>query len=124
MTFSSAEAEQLLKHLKRAGHDTLGKSHFAREGEETTFGDLVEDVPCCYWGMWLIEDPEMVDEEDAPRAQCTECVCDYSDLLNLFEPGEEERARVDRNYWRDCAERAVDNRHQAQEWFKKHGDTG
>ncbi len=115
---------QVLKHLLRAGHDRMGNSHV--EYPEPGTWDLVIDKPGCDWGLWLLPDGVTdADEEEAwedgkgkLRVQCNECTCGYSDVLNLFQPGEEERARVEENAIRDQAEQAVANQHQLEEWDK------
>lgn len=124
LVIKPAVAEELLKHLKRAGHNELGEAHIANEddvGKPNVYGDLVIDKPGCDYGLWLVDDPDLVDEEDAPRTQCAECTCGYSKLLNLFEPGEEDRARIEVNERRERAERAVHNQHQLRDWAAENG---
>ncbi len=106
--------EQVLKHLLRAGHDRKGEVHVVYP--ETGKWDIEIDKPGCDWGLWLVDDIALIDEDDVPRTQCNECTCGYSDVLNIFQPGEEERERVEENEIRDQAKRAVANQRQYKEW--------
>jgi len=54
-------ANEVLKHLKRAGHDRLGEFHtvYPKPGA----WDIEMDKPGCLCDLWLANDKD----EDAPR---------------------------------------------------------
>ena len=108
-----SNVKEILKHLLRAGHDRRGESHVVHP--KPGMWDIEIDEPGCEWGLWLVDGIALIDEEDAPRTQCPECTCGYSDVLNIFQPGEEERERVEVNELHAGAKIAVYNKHRFEE---------
>ena len=85
-TLTYDQAQALLKHLRRAGHNQLGESHKVYPSPGTW--DIEMDKPGCIHGLWFL--PEGVSDDDegseyVEREQQDECNCGYGAALAFLE---------------------------------------
>ena len=89
-------AEQVLKHLRRAGHDRLGESHVVYPSPGTW--SIETDVPGCDYG--LLQNGvrgrrsfSARENERIEQGKVKECTCGYLAAIAMLEEASEEHAK-------------------------------